>query len=215
MDNQSAVEYWEKFAMHAFDNTESCAFTTCILLSPTNRPVPCTFCFSIKRDIFDLPSVIVGNVSIACVEWLLHLCVFLDPTWSNIVPEQFLPILSWRILLHHHFACILSLCSYFSCCCTCIPNPIKIGELYGLFFCRRRCIGLVMANVPLAGSHWTPLCLDLTKSWMVSHQSRTTCGFLGIDTRSDAFRSPHKKMFRSNLSRPYPRHIVALKRRKS
>lgn len=61
MDNQSAVEYWEKFAMHAFDNTESCAFTTCILLSPTNRPVPCTFCFSIKRDIFDLPSVIVGN----------------------------------------------------------------------------------------------------------------------------------------------------------
>lgn len=61
MDSQSAVEYWEKFSMHAFDNTESCAFTTCILLSPTNRPVPCTFCFSIKRDIFDLPSVIVGN----------------------------------------------------------------------------------------------------------------------------------------------------------
>jgi len=160
MDNQSAVEYWEKFAMHAFDNTESCAFTTCILLSPTNRPVPCTFCFSIKRDIFDLPSVIVGNVSIACVEWTTASVCF---TWSNIVPEQFLPILSWRILLHHHFAYILSLCcSYFSCCCTCIPNPIKIGELYGLFFCRRRRIGLVMANVPLAGKR-----LDTIVPWLV------------------------------------------------
>ncbi|OZJ01862.1 hypothetical protein BZG36_05149 [Bifiguratus adelaidae] len=61
MDNQSAVEYWEKFSTHAFDNTESAVMTICILLTPTNRPVPCTFCFTIKRDIFDLPSVIVGN----------------------------------------------------------------------------------------------------------------------------------------------------------
>ncbi|KAF9305646.1 Transcriptional regulator of nonfermentable carbon utilization [Mortierella antarctica] len=61
MDNQSAVEYWEKFSTHAFENTEQTVMTTCILLSPTNRVVPCTFCFTIKRDIFDIPLAIVGN----------------------------------------------------------------------------------------------------------------------------------------------------------
>ncbi|KAI8063489.1 hypothetical protein BC940DRAFT_357994 [Gongronella butleri] len=61
MDNQSAVEYWEQFSMHAFDNTDKACIHSCILRTPQQRPVPCTFCFTIKRDIFDLPSVIVGN----------------------------------------------------------------------------------------------------------------------------------------------------------
>ncbi|KAI9250626.1 hypothetical protein BY458DRAFT_524635 [Sporodiniella umbellata] len=61
MSNPSAVEYWEKYALHAFDNTDSAVYSTCILMSPTKRVVPCTFCFTIKRDIFDLPSVIIGN----------------------------------------------------------------------------------------------------------------------------------------------------------
>ncbi|KAI8983047.1 hypothetical protein BDB01DRAFT_792195 [Pilobolus umbonatus] len=61
MDNQSAVEYWEKFATHAFDNTDKTCNYSCILRTPQQRPVPCTFCFTIKRDIFDLPSVIIGN----------------------------------------------------------------------------------------------------------------------------------------------------------
>ncbi|KAF9401951.1 Transcriptional regulator of nonfermentable carbon utilization [Podila epigama] len=61
MDNQSAVEYWEKFSSHAFENTEQTVMATCILLSPTKRVVPCTFCFTIKRDIFDIPLAIVGN----------------------------------------------------------------------------------------------------------------------------------------------------------
>lgn len=63
MSNSSAVEYWEKYALHAFDNTDSAVYSSCILMSPTKRVVPCTFCFTIKRDIFDLPSVIIGNVS--------------------------------------------------------------------------------------------------------------------------------------------------------
>ncbi|KAI8081564.1 uncharacterized protein BX664DRAFT_268262 [Halteromyces radiatus] len=63
MSNPSAIEYWEKYSSHAFDNTDSAVYSSCILLSPTKRVVPCTFCFTIKRDIFDLPSVIVGNVS--------------------------------------------------------------------------------------------------------------------------------------------------------
>ncbi|KAI8339271.1 hypothetical protein BC941DRAFT_422573 [Chlamydoabsidia padenii] len=61
MDCPSAVEYWEHFSRHAFDNTDSSRHYTCILQSPKKRPIPCTFCFMIKRDIFDLPSVIVGN----------------------------------------------------------------------------------------------------------------------------------------------------------
>ncbi|OBZ82595.1 Transcription activator of gluconeogenesis ERT1 [Choanephora cucurbitarum] len=63
MENQSAVEYWEKFSIHAFDNTDKACSYSCILRTPQQKPVPCTFCFTIKRDIFDLPSVIVGNVS--------------------------------------------------------------------------------------------------------------------------------------------------------
>ncbi|ORX54031.1 hypothetical protein DM01DRAFT_1042251 [Hesseltinella vesiculosa] len=61
MDCASAVEYWENFSRHAFDNTDTSRYYSCVLLSPQNKPIPCTFCFMIKRDIFDLPSVIVGN----------------------------------------------------------------------------------------------------------------------------------------------------------
>ncbi|CEJ02997.1 Putative Transcription activator of gluconeogenesis ERT1 [Rhizopus microsporus] len=63
MDNQSAVEYWEKFSKHAFDNTNKSCTYSCIIKTPQQKPVPCTFCFTIKRDIFDLPSVIVGNLT--------------------------------------------------------------------------------------------------------------------------------------------------------
>lgn len=86
MSNPSAVEYWEKYALHAFDNTDSAVYSTCILISPTKRVVPCTFCFTIKRDIFDLPSVIVGNVCsginslhfICAVTNFLSILVFTD-----------------------------------------------------------------------------------------------------------------------------------------
>ncbi|KAI8991696.1 hypothetical protein BDF20DRAFT_845875 [Mycotypha africana] len=61
MDNGSAIEYWEKFSQHAFDSLESGVYMSVILMSPTYRPVPCTFCFTLKRDIFDLPCVVVGN----------------------------------------------------------------------------------------------------------------------------------------------------------
>ncbi|KAI8644508.1 hypothetical protein BD408DRAFT_413198 [Parasitella parasitica] len=61
MDSPSAVEYWEKFATHAFDNTDKSCINSCIIKTPLQKPVPCTFCFTIKRDIFDLPSVIIGN----------------------------------------------------------------------------------------------------------------------------------------------------------
>ncbi|KAK0534794.1 Transcriptional regulator of nonfermentable carbon utilization [Tilletia horrida] len=61
LDKKSTIEYWEKFAMHAFENTSQSVVTRCVLLTPQGKPVPCSACFSIKRDMFDLPSLIVGN----------------------------------------------------------------------------------------------------------------------------------------------------------
>ncbi|KAI8590794.1 hypothetical protein BDZ88DRAFT_413276 [Geranomyces variabilis] len=61
MDNAGAVDYWEKFSLIAFDNSQQSVMTTCTLVSPDGRPVPCAFCFTIKRDIFDVPLAIVGN----------------------------------------------------------------------------------------------------------------------------------------------------------
>lgn len=60
-ENQSVVEYWESFASHAFENTTQSVYTHCVLLKPNGAPIPATFCFSIRRDIFDLPSIVIGQ----------------------------------------------------------------------------------------------------------------------------------------------------------
>ncbi|RDX40446.1 hypothetical protein OH76DRAFT_337525 [Lentinus brumalis] len=60
-ENQSVVEYWENFANHAFENTTQSVYSHCVLLKPSGAPVPCTFCFSIRRDIMDLPSLVIGQ----------------------------------------------------------------------------------------------------------------------------------------------------------
>jgi hypothetical protein len=31
--------------------------------------VPCAFCFSIRKDIFDLPSLIIGACARVCARW--------------------------------------------------------------------------------------------------------------------------------------------------
>ncbi|KAF8813808.1 transcription activator of gluconeogenesis ERT1 [Phlegmacium glaucopus] len=60
-ENQSVVEYWENFASHAFENTTHSVYSHCVLLKPSGAPVPSTFCFSIRRDLFDLPSIVIGQ----------------------------------------------------------------------------------------------------------------------------------------------------------
>ncbi|KAH7911995.1 hypothetical protein BJ138DRAFT_1149410 [Hygrophoropsis aurantiaca] len=60
-ENQSVVEYWENFASHAFENTTKSVYSHCVLLKPSGAPMPATFCFSIRRDIFDLPSIVIGQ----------------------------------------------------------------------------------------------------------------------------------------------------------
>ncbi|KAI0063620.1 hypothetical protein BV25DRAFT_1801796 [Artomyces pyxidatus] len=60
-ENQSVVEYWENFATHAFENTTQSVYSHCVLLKPNGTPVPATFCFHIRRDLFDLPSLVIGK----------------------------------------------------------------------------------------------------------------------------------------------------------
>lgn len=55
------MEYWEQFATHAFENTTQSVHTHCVLLTRTGVPVLCAFCFSIRRDIFDLPNIVIGE----------------------------------------------------------------------------------------------------------------------------------------------------------
>ncbi|KAJ3405049.1 Transcriptional regulator of nonfermentable carbon utilization, partial [Chytridiales sp. JEL 0842] len=61
MDVKSAVEYWEKFSLLAFDNSQQSCMMNATLISARGDPVHCAFCFTIKRDIFDVPLAIVGN----------------------------------------------------------------------------------------------------------------------------------------------------------
>ncbi|KAJ2842928.1 Transcriptional regulator of nonfermentable carbon utilization, partial [Coemansia brasiliensis] len=51
MDVESAVVYWEQFAVHAFENSEHAVMTECRLVRPDGMPVPCAFSFTIKRDL--------------------------------------------------------------------------------------------------------------------------------------------------------------------
>lgn len=60
-ERQSLVEYWEKFAAHAFENATQSVYSHCVLLKPSGEPVPCAFCFSIRRDLFDLPNLVIGQ----------------------------------------------------------------------------------------------------------------------------------------------------------
>lgn len=82
-ENQSVVEYWESFANHAFENTTRSLYSHCVLLKPSGAPVPSTFCFSIKRDLFDLPSMVIGE----------ELQSHLESISTNYLAGQWLPLL--------------------------------------------------------------------------------------------------------------------------
>ncbi|RKP04212.1 hypothetical protein CXG81DRAFT_6173, partial [Caulochytrium protostelioides] len=61
MDTASAVDYWEKFSLMAFDNTAHTSTGTCRQSSASQSTIPCAFCYTVRRDIFNMPLVIVGN----------------------------------------------------------------------------------------------------------------------------------------------------------
>ncbi|KAG2093754.1 uncharacterized protein F5147DRAFT_720633 [Suillus discolor] len=80
MAEESAVNYWEKHDHVAFDSSQKAVLTSCVLRykllintqsqsqSPKKEDVPneegfinCCFSFTIRRDKWGIPSMIVGN----------------------------------------------------------------------------------------------------------------------------------------------------------
>ena len=61
MDARSVVEFWEHFAYIAMDNSAQSVIARCNLLKPDGAAIPCSVCYTIKRDIFDMPLCIVGS----------------------------------------------------------------------------------------------------------------------------------------------------------
>ncbi|GAA5856700.1 hypothetical protein JCM9279_000307 [Rhodotorula babjevae] len=60
-DTASVVEYYESFAKHAFESTATSITMQCVVLAPDSRPVPCAFCFSVRRDLFSCPFLVIGS----------------------------------------------------------------------------------------------------------------------------------------------------------
>lgn len=56
----STITYWENFAEHAFENTTQ-NFFQATTLDTEKGEVPCAACVTIRRDVFDLPSIIIGQ----------------------------------------------------------------------------------------------------------------------------------------------------------
>ncbi|KAF2281474.1 uncharacterized protein EI97DRAFT_30723 [Westerdykella ornata] len=61
----SLVSYWEKFGQIAFDPTQKAILTSCLLKNPDpnsrDPEIRCCFSFTVKRDMYNIPALIVGN----------------------------------------------------------------------------------------------------------------------------------------------------------
>jgi len=60
---ESAVNYWEKYGNIAFDPGQKAVLTSCVLRNPKkpSQGVSCCFSFTIRRDKYNIPMMIVGN----------------------------------------------------------------------------------------------------------------------------------------------------------
>lgn len=112
-ENQSVVEYWENFASHAFENTTKAVYSHCVLLKPSGAPLPATFCFSIKRDIFDLPSIVIGGSRFVALARALTSGPRSMATAAIAVPGFLAPFSLFLVVSHvvrHYLSRSLSLC---------------------------------------------------------------------------------------------------------
>ncbi|KAI5800042.1 hypothetical protein EDC01DRAFT_716566 [Geopyxis carbonaria] len=61
----SAVSYWQKFGTIAFDTSQKAMLTSCHLKNPdqnaSDKLIHCCFSFTIRRDSYDIPALIIGN----------------------------------------------------------------------------------------------------------------------------------------------------------
>ncbi len=61
MNEESAVNYWEKYGSIAFDKGQKAVLTTCTLQNVEKVNMECCFSFTIRRDRYNMPMCIVGN----------------------------------------------------------------------------------------------------------------------------------------------------------
>ncbi|KAI9015719.1 hypothetical protein CLU79DRAFT_765496 [Phycomyces nitens] len=64
MAEESSVNYWEKYGNIAFDPGQKAVLTSCLLRNPGREEtsvISCCFSFTIRRDKYNIPTVIVGN----------------------------------------------------------------------------------------------------------------------------------------------------------
>lgn len=61
MNEDSTVNYWEKYGSIAFDKGQKAVLTTCTLQDKNRTDIECCFSFTIRRDRYNMPMCIVGN----------------------------------------------------------------------------------------------------------------------------------------------------------
>lgn len=61
MDDSSVTKYFDLFTQLAFGDSRGVIMTDCTLLSPTGDKVRTACTWTVKRDVFDIPMMIIGN----------------------------------------------------------------------------------------------------------------------------------------------------------
>lgn len=61
MNEASAVDYFRLFSSVAFGDLNGVIITECTLMSPNGEPIRCASTWTVKRDVFDIPMLIVGQ----------------------------------------------------------------------------------------------------------------------------------------------------------
>lgn len=61
MDDKSVTDYFDVFSKLAFGDSRGVTMTECTLLKPSGDKVPTACTWTVKRDVFDIPMMIIGN----------------------------------------------------------------------------------------------------------------------------------------------------------
>lgn len=61
MNDRSALDYFKLFSSVAFGDLNGVIITECTLLSPSGEEIRCASTWTVKRDVFDIPMLVVGQ----------------------------------------------------------------------------------------------------------------------------------------------------------
>ena len=61
MDEESCVNYWERYSSIAFDAGQKAVLTSCVLTFTNDESIPCSFSFTVRRDQNLIPLLIIGH----------------------------------------------------------------------------------------------------------------------------------------------------------